>query len=180
MRCGLRFICNFPGFQVTRSVLPAARYNAELSPCRPYPMTRDCTDQLKSLLAERILVMDGAYGTMIQRYQLDEAAYRGERFAGWPTATHPLMLLVALLVALAVGLPVTLMFQYGAGTHLDAQHSRGGASVPRHPFRQHLERHLAFQASILGPVDLAHPTLADRGGDAEVRQPVANHGSCCE
>ena len=48
-------------------------------------MTRDCTDQLKSLLAERILVMDGAYGTMIQRYQLDEAAYRGERFADWPS-----------------------------------------------------------------------------------------------
>ena len=48
-------------------------------------MTRDCTDQLKSLLAERILVMDGAYGTMIQRYRLDEAAYRGERFADWPS-----------------------------------------------------------------------------------------------
>ena len=48
-------------------------------------MTRDCTDQLKSLMAERILVMDGAYGTMIQRYQLDEAAYRGERFADWPS-----------------------------------------------------------------------------------------------
>ena len=48
-------------------------------------MTRDCTDRLKSLLAERILVLDGAYGTMIQRYRLDEAAYRGERFADWPS-----------------------------------------------------------------------------------------------
>ncbi|MDJ0739035.1 MAG: methionine synthase [Gammaproteobacteria bacterium] len=48
-------------------------------------MSRDCTAQLKSLLAERILVMDGAYGTMIQRYRLDEAAYRGERFADWPS-----------------------------------------------------------------------------------------------
>jgi 5-methyltetrahydrofolate--homocysteine methyltransferase len=36
-------------------------------------------------MAERILVMDGAYGTMIQRYELDEAAYRGERFADWPS-----------------------------------------------------------------------------------------------
>ena len=35
-------------------------------------------------MAERILVMDGAYGTMIQRYRLDEAAYRGARFADWP------------------------------------------------------------------------------------------------
>jgi 5-methyltetrahydrofolate--homocysteine methyltransferase len=35
---------------------------------------------LKSALAERILVLDGAMGTMIQRYGLDEAGYRGERF----------------------------------------------------------------------------------------------------
>jgi len=36
-------------------------------------------------MAERILVMDGAYGTMIQRYGLDESDYRGERFADWPS-----------------------------------------------------------------------------------------------
>ena len=36
-------------------------------------MSRDRTTQLKALMAERILVMDGAYGTMIQRYRLDEA-----------------------------------------------------------------------------------------------------------
>ena len=48
-------------------------------------MSRDRTAELKALMAERILVMDGAYGTMIQRYQLDEAAYRGERFADWPS-----------------------------------------------------------------------------------------------
>lgn len=36
---------------------------------------------LKSCAAERILVLDGAMGTMIQRHKLDEAAYRGERFA---------------------------------------------------------------------------------------------------
>jgi len=38
---------------------------------------------LASLLKERILVLDGAMGTMIQRYKLDEAAYRGEQFADW-------------------------------------------------------------------------------------------------
>ncbi len=37
----------------------------------------------RRLLGERILVLDGAMGTMIQRYQLDEAAYRGERFKDW-------------------------------------------------------------------------------------------------
>ncbi|MCK5012643.1 MAG: methionine synthase [Candidatus Omnitrophica bacterium] len=35
---------------------------------------------LHSLLQKRILVLDGAMGTMIQRYKLDEAAYRGSRF----------------------------------------------------------------------------------------------------
>src|SRR5690606_23603102 len=33
------------------------------------------------LLERRILILDGAMGTMIQRYKLDEAAFRGERFA---------------------------------------------------------------------------------------------------
>ncbi len=37
-------------------------------------------DRLRSLLNERILVLDGAMGTMIQRYKLGEAEYRGERF----------------------------------------------------------------------------------------------------
>jgi 5-methyltetrahydrofolate--homocysteine methyltransferase len=40
--------------------------------------------QLEPLLDQRILVLDGAMGTMIQRHKLQEADYRGERFAGWP------------------------------------------------------------------------------------------------
>jgi 5-methyltetrahydrofolate--homocysteine methyltransferase len=36
--------------------------------------------QLPELLARRILILDGAMGTMIQTYKLDEAAYRGARF----------------------------------------------------------------------------------------------------
>jgi 5-methyltetrahydrofolate--homocysteine methyltransferase len=39
---------------------------------------------LDQLLQERILILDGAMGTMIQRYKLDEAGYRGERFKDWP------------------------------------------------------------------------------------------------
>jgi 5-methyltetrahydrofolate--homocysteine methyltransferase len=37
------------------------------------------------LLNERILFLDGAMGTMIQRHKLEEADYRGERFADWPS-----------------------------------------------------------------------------------------------
>ena len=39
---------------------------------------------LKQLLAERIVLLDGAMGTMIQSYKLSEADYRGERFADFP------------------------------------------------------------------------------------------------
>ena len=39
---------------------------------------------LKDLLRSRILILDGAMGTMIQSYKLEEADYRGERFKDWP------------------------------------------------------------------------------------------------
>ncbi|MFV2004741.1 MAG: methionine synthase [Gammaproteobacteria bacterium] len=42
-------------------------------------------DHLHQALKQRILLLDGAMGTMIQRHKLDEAAYRGERFADWPS-----------------------------------------------------------------------------------------------
>ncbi|MGZ8164259.1 MAG: methionine synthase [Methylobacter sp.] len=41
------------------------------------------TDLLKQCLSQRILFLDGAMGTMIQSYKLDEKDYRGERFAAW-------------------------------------------------------------------------------------------------
>jgi 5-methyltetrahydrofolate--homocysteine methyltransferase len=41
----------------------------------------DAGAELGEVLRERILVLDGAMGTMIQGHRLDEAAYRGERFA---------------------------------------------------------------------------------------------------
>ena len=45
-------------------------------------MQPDRTRELNELLARRILVLDGAWGTMIQTYKLTEAEYRGTRFAG--------------------------------------------------------------------------------------------------
>src|ERR1041385_2375348 len=38
---------------------------------------------LQTLLRERIVFLDGAMGTMIQRYKLSEAEYRGKRFRDW-------------------------------------------------------------------------------------------------
>lgn len=40
---------------------------------------------IESLLQQRILILDGAMGTMIQRHKLSEQDYRGERFADWPS-----------------------------------------------------------------------------------------------
>src|SRR6195952_3721871 len=50
---------------------------------RPSLARPDAREALTALLKERILVIDGAMGTMIQGHGLDEAGYRGERFADW-------------------------------------------------------------------------------------------------
>ncbi len=51
----------------------------------PARHTRDTRlRQLELLLARRILVLDGAMGTMIQAYALGEADFRGDRFRDWP------------------------------------------------------------------------------------------------
>ncbi len=52
-------------------------------PQKTHSMNR--TDLFKKHLAQRILILDGAMGTMIQSYKLDEKDYRGKRFANWQT-----------------------------------------------------------------------------------------------
>ena len=47
-------------------------------------MQPDRSELLRALLDQRILILDGAMGTMIQRHRLAEADYRGARFAGHP------------------------------------------------------------------------------------------------
>ena len=48
----------------------------------------DRIKNLEAALAERILVLDGAMGTMLQQHALDEGGYRGERFAGGCDRQH--------------------------------------------------------------------------------------------
>ena len=51
----------------------------------PAPFTRSTRRALlPRLLAERILVLDGAMGTMLQAHEFDEAAFRGDRFRDHP------------------------------------------------------------------------------------------------
>lgn len=44
-------------------------------------------EHIEDILQERILVLDGAMGTMLQRYKFEEEDFRGERFKDWE---HPL------------------------------------------------------------------------------------------
>ena len=46
---------------------------------------QDRSEEIQQILDQRILLLDGAMGTMIQRHQLSEADFRGERFADWPS-----------------------------------------------------------------------------------------------
>ncbi len=48
-------------------------------------MSQSVAEQLKSILENRIMLLDGGMGTMIQQYKLAEEDYRGERFADWPS-----------------------------------------------------------------------------------------------
>jgi len=50
---------------------------------KPLASHNDARAALTAAAAERILVLDGAMGTMIQQLKLDEAGYRGERFKDW-------------------------------------------------------------------------------------------------
>lgn len=45
----------------------------------------DIFSYLHATLAKRIMMIDGAMGTMIQRHRLTEEDYRGERFKDWPS-----------------------------------------------------------------------------------------------
>ncbi|HRN07132.1 MAG TPA: homocysteine S-methyltransferase family protein, partial [Ottowia sp.] len=49
---------------------------------KPLAYTRAA--QLPDILRQRLVILDGAMGTMIQRFKLTEAQYRGERFKDFP------------------------------------------------------------------------------------------------
>lgn len=61
---------------MSQETVPTSRTAAHSGRTEPGPVER----RLRELLTERILVLDGAMGTMIQQYKLGEDDYRGERF----------------------------------------------------------------------------------------------------
>ena len=66
---------------------PSTTLPPEATP-RDHEHRPDATADLTAALSERVLVLDGAMGTMIQRDGLSEEDYRGERFADWPSDLH--------------------------------------------------------------------------------------------
>lgn len=67
---------------------PVVSLNLDATPATPESMpanpSADSTDQLKKSMNERIMMLDGAMGTMIQEHDLSEDDFRGARFADWP------------------------------------------------------------------------------------------------
>ena len=49
---------------------------------------------IEEILDERILLLDGGFGTMVQGYGLQEEDYRGRRFAGWPVQGRAVLTVV--------------------------------------------------------------------------------------
>ena len=60
--------------------------------------------QLEQLLHERIAILDGAMGTMIQAYELDEAAFRDDQFREHETSLQGCNDLLSVLAALRFGM----------------------------------------------------------------------------
>src|SRR5262245_20271475 len=69
----------------------------------PFMTTSQTTDRLHALLAERILLLDGAMGTMIQRRKLDEKDFRSERLQAHPRDLKGNCDLLSLTVADVIG-----------------------------------------------------------------------------
>lgn len=70
-----------PGAARTAGYADLARLG--IAPADPAEVRPDATEQLAELLRTRVLMLDGAMGTMIQRHKLGESDYRGSQFADW-------------------------------------------------------------------------------------------------
>ena len=130
-------------------------------------------DALRALLAERILVLDGAMGTMIQQYKLQEADYRGTEFADWSTdlkgnndllvLTQPELILDIHRQYLAAGADILETNSFNATpiamadyemSHLSARINRESAALARQACDEYSTPDKPrFVAGVLGPTN---------------------------
>ncbi len=98
---------------------------------------------LRDLLARRILILDGAMGTMIQRYKLSEADFRGARFADHPVdvrGNNELLLLTKPEVIREIHAAYL-----AAGADIISTDTFGGTSIAQHDYRM---GHLAYEMNV--------------------------------
>jgi 5-methyltetrahydrofolate--homocysteine methyltransferase len=130
-------------------------------------------DALRALLAERILVLDGAMGTMIQQYKLQEEDYRGTEFADWSTdlkgnndllvLTKPELILDIHRQYLAAGADILETNSFNATpiamadydmSHLSARINRESAALARQACDEYSTPDKPrFVAGVLGPTN---------------------------
>jgi len=131
------------------------------------------THAIEQLLQQRILILDGAMGTMVQRYKLTEADYRGERFADWPrdlkgnndllVITRPQVIKAIHCEYLAAGADIIETDTFGANaTTLKAygmesfnyELNKAGAKLAREACNEYATADKPrFVAGVLGPTD---------------------------
>ena len=132
---------------------------------QPYP--------IENLLQQRILILDGAMGTMVQRYKLTEADYRGERFADWPrdlkgnndllVLTKPEVIKAIHCEYLAAGADIIETDTFGANAttlkaygmeSLNYELNKAGAALAREACDEFATKDKPrFVAGVLGPTD---------------------------
>jgi len=99
--------------------------------------------RLRELLARRILILDGAMGTMIQRYKLSEADFRGARFADHPVDVRGNNELLQLTRPDVIQ---EIHEQYlAAGADLIETNTFGGTSIAQEDYRM---AHLAYEMNL--------------------------------
>ena len=128
----------------------------------PRPLPMNATERtLRDLLARRILILDGAMGTMIQRYQLSEADFRGTRFADHPVdvrGNNELLLLTKPDVIREIHAGYL-----AAGADILSTNTFGGTSIAQHDYRMgHLAYEMNVAAARIAKEAAAEFTTADK------------------
>ena len=106
---------------------------------KPMPLSSPTEATLRSLLARRILILDGAMGTMIQQHRLSEEQYRGAQFASHTrdlkgnnellSLTRPDLISAIHDAYLAAGADIIETNTFGATTIAQADYEIGRAHV---------------------------------------------------
>jgi 5-methyltetrahydrofolate--homocysteine methyltransferase len=112
-----------------------------------------------ALLTQRLVILDGAMGTMIQRHRLGEADFRGERFAAWPSdlrGNNDLLVITQPQIIAAIHREYLL-----AGAHVISTNTFNSTPVSQSDYRME---------SLVGELNLSAARLARQVADEVTRE----------